>query len=73
MNEPARDFDTDPCPAPPVVLYASLMDELVAERAKAGGTLSEDAEAGFAERLDDLWWQLSNEEQDTWNAQHGGT
>jgi len=60
--------DTEPCAAPAPVLYDSLLEELQAARVAAGGTLPDESESAFAERLDDLWWQMSDEEQDAWNA-----
>lgn len=61
--------DTEPCPAPPPVLYDCLLGELQAARAASpGGVLSDESESAFAERLDDLWWQMTDEEQDAWNA-----
>jgi hypothetical protein len=60
--------DTEPCAAPAPVLYDSLLEELHAARVAAGGTLPDASESAFAERLDDLWWQMTDEEQDAWNA-----
>jgi hypothetical protein len=70
MN-PELERDTEPAPAPPAVLYASLVNELHEARAAAGGALSEDDESAFAERLDDLWWELTDEEQDDYLARGG--
>lgn len=61
--------DTEPCAAPAPVLYDSLIDELQAARAAAGGRLSDESESAFVERLDELWWQMTDEEQDAWNAE----
>lgn len=60
---------TDPCAAPAPVLYASLIEELEATRASHGGALSDESESAFVERLDDLWWQMTDEEQDDYKAQ----
>lgn len=43
--------------------YRALMNELVAARAAEGGTLPVEVESTYAERLNDLWWLLSDEEQ----------
>jgi hypothetical protein len=59
--------DTEPCAAPAPALYASLMEEL--EAARQQGALSDASESAFAERLEDLWWDLTDDEQDAWNAQ----
>lgn len=42
--------------------YQELMLDLQLTRAEAGGTLSQEAEAGFIGPLDTLWWQMSSEE-----------
>ncbi len=43
--------------------YRALLTELLFEREAAGGELPEEAESHFVERLDEVWWQLSGEEQ----------
>jgi hypothetical protein len=61
--------DTEPCAAPAPVLYDELIDELLAARVAAGGALSAESESAFVERLDDLWWQMTDDEQHAWNAE----
>lgn len=68
-HERERERDTDPCAPPPAVLYTSILEELEEARRAAGGTLSQSSEAAFVERLDELWWKLSADEQDALDAQ----
>ena len=64
-----REPKTDPCGPPPAVLYLSVLEELEQARRNAGGRLPDETESAFVERLDDLWWELSSDEQDDINAQ----
>lgn len=43
--------------------YRKLMNELLSLRAAADGDLPVEVEASYVQRMDDLWWQLSEEEQ----------
>ncbi|HEY6556969.1 MAG TPA: hypothetical protein VI072_06835 [Polyangiaceae bacterium] len=43
--------------------YRRLMNELLIFREAEGGELPVEVESAYVERLDDLWWQLSEEEQ----------
>lgn len=43
--------------------YRRLMNELLIVREAEGGELPIEIESAYVERLDDLWWQLSVEEQ----------
>jgi hypothetical protein len=45
--------------------YRQLLSQLLFEREAAGGELLEDEEFMFVERLDQLWRQLSTDEQDS--------
>lgn len=38
--------------------YRELIRQLLAARAKAGGALSDEAEAAFIEKLDPVWWKM---------------
>ena len=44
--------------------YRTLLGQLLFEREAAGGELPDDEESRFVERLDEVWWQLSPEEQE---------
>ncbi len=60
--------DTQPCPPPPpaseaAAMYAETMEDLQRARQAAGGSLSEEQESAFVERLDELWWALTDDEQ----------
>lgn len=54
---------------PSVDRYLGILDQLLFERAAAGGDIPDEDEARFAEQLDDLWWQLTAEERQTIDAQ----
>ena len=43
--------------------YRALLGQLLFEREAAGGELPEDDESRFVERLDEVWWQLSPDQQ----------
>jgi hypothetical protein len=43
--------------------YIELMEELLRKREEAGD-LPEEVEADYAQRLDDIYWKLTNSEQD---------
>ena len=45
--------------------YRSLMNELLILRETEGGELPEELESSYVERLDFLWWKLSEAEQDS--------
>jgi len=53
--------------------YRELLGELLFEREAAGGELSEEQESDYAERLDDVWWQLSAEERQAIEDEHQET
>jgi len=50
-------------------LYRALTSELLFRRETDGGDSPEDVEASYVERLDDLWWQLSAEEQAAYESE----
>jgi hypothetical protein len=45
------------------------MSELLVLREAEGGELPAEVESSFVERLDDLWWKLSEEEQQVYEAE----
>lgn len=47
----------------PLDNYTKLLNELILERAMAGGTLPDEKESEYVERLDALWWKLTEEER----------
>jgi hypothetical protein len=49
--------------------YRQLMNELLFVREAEGGDLPVEVESAHVERLDDLWWQLSAQEQTTFEAE----
>lgn len=49
--------------------YRVLMNELLIVRAAEGGELPIEVESVYVERLDDLWWRLSEDEQATYEAE----
>jgi hypothetical protein len=49
--------------------YRSLMNELLILRETEGGELPEELESSYVERLDFLWWKLSEAEQDEYEAE----
>lgn len=49
--------------------YSKLMNELLLLRETEGGTLSDEIESTYVERLDALWWQLSEEEQNAYERE----
>ena len=51
--------------------YKRLFEELQQARTKAGGELPQDEESNFVSRLSDIWWTLTNEEQDELDAYYG--
>ncbi len=50
-------------------LYRGRMTELLILREAEGGELPVEVESAHVERLDDLWWQLSEEEQATYETE----
>lgn len=46
-----------------IIRYRTLLTELLFEREAAGGELPDNEESLFVERLDEIWWQLSESEQ----------
>ncbi len=51
--------------------YRYLMNELLKARVAEGGNLSEALESSYVERLDELWWKLSETEQDILESEFG--
>lgn len=49
--------------------YRKLMSELLIVREIEGGDLPVEIESAYVERLDDIWWQLSKEQQDAYEAE----
>lgn len=49
--------------------YRTLMNELLIMREADGGELPVEVESAYVERLNDLWWQLSEEDQHTYEAE----
>lgn len=44
--------------------YRKLMNELLISREIEGGSLPDEIESSYVERLDTLWWKLSPSEQE---------
>jgi len=44
--------------------YLGMLTELLLERELNGGTLPMDVESERSAKLEEIWWQLSDEEQD---------
>jgi hypothetical protein len=65
-DHPTPERDTDPAPRDPAAaaMYAETLDDLLRARTTAGGALSEEQESAFVERLDALWWQMSDDERE---------
>lgn len=53
----------------PLDQYRSLMNELLILREAEGGELPDDLESSYVARLDDLWWKLTEAEQDEFEAE----
>jgi len=53
----------------PLDRYRSLMNELLILREAEGGELPDELESSYVERLDELWWKLSEAEQDEYEAE----
>lgn len=53
----------------PLDQYRRLMNELLILREAEGGELPDDLESAYVERLDGLWWKLSEAEQDEYEAE----
>ncbi len=49
--------------------YRRLMNELLVLREAEGGELPEELESSYVERLDAVWWRLSDSEQATYEAE----
>ncbi|HEY5959170.1 MAG TPA: hypothetical protein VIV60_21580 [Polyangiaceae bacterium] len=49
--------------------YRVLMNELLFTREAEAGDLPEELESSYVERLEDLWWQLSESEQAAYEAE----
>ena len=52
-----------------LVRYRRLLNELLILREAEGGDLPVEIESAYVERLDDLWWQLSEQEQATYEEE----
>ncbi|MBI3204056.1 MAG: hypothetical protein HYZ29_21140 [Myxococcales bacterium] len=52
----------------PVDEYRKLMNLLLFLREAEGGQLSDEIESSYVERLDELWWSLSEVEQQEYEA-----
>jgi hypothetical protein len=52
--------------------YRKLITELLIAREVEGGTLPEELESFYVERLDELWWSLSETEQKEYEAELAG-
>jgi hypothetical protein len=48
--------------------YRALMNELLRLR-DGGGEIPQEVESSYAQKLDDLWWQMSEQEQATCEAE----
>jgi hypothetical protein len=48
----------------PLERYRHLLTQLLFEREAAGGELPEQEESRYVELLDEVWWQLSPNDQD---------
>jgi len=53
----------------PLDRYRRLMNELLFVRESEGGELPMEVESAYVERLDELWWQLSEQEQAAYEAE----
>ncbi len=49
--------------------YRRLMNEHLFFRAAEGGTLPLEIESAFVDRLDDVWWRLSEADQERFEAE----
>jgi hypothetical protein len=49
--------------------YRQLMNELLIVRETECGSLPVEVESAYVERLDDLWWRLSEQEQTGYEAE----
>jgi hypothetical protein len=49
--------------------YQYLMNELSKLRKASGGNLSVELESLYVEQLDDLWWRLSEKEQQAYEEE----
>jgi hypothetical protein len=49
--------------------YRKLINELLILREAEGGDLPVEVESAYVERLDDLWWQLSEDDQAEYEAE----
>ena len=58
--------------ATPLDRYRKLMNELLIVREADGGTLPDEVESSYVERLDELWWTLSESEQKEYEAELAG-
>jgi hypothetical protein len=56
----------------PLEAYRALLSELVILREAEGGELPEELESAYVERLDALWWRLSETEQQAFEAELAG-
>jgi hypothetical protein len=55
--------------ATPLDKYRKLMNELLILREAEGGELPDELESSYVERLDKLWWSLSQAEQGEYEAE----
>ncbi|MCA9595423.1 MAG: hypothetical protein KC776_19045 [Myxococcales bacterium] len=58
--------------AAPLDRYRKLMNELLFVREAEGGQLSDELESSYVERLEELWWTLSESEQKEYEADRVG-
>ncbi|HKY35861.1 MAG TPA: hypothetical protein VJN18_07980 [Polyangiaceae bacterium] len=49
--------------------YRRLMNELLIAREAEGGDLAQEVESAYVARLDELWWQLTEREQQIYEAE----
>ncbi len=57
----------------PLNCYRKLMIELLILREAEGGELPDELESSYVARLDDLWWSLSEAEQEEYEAELAGS
>jgi hypothetical protein len=53
--------------------YCRLMNELLLLREAEGGELPVEVESSYVQRLDDLWWRLSEQEQELYESELADT
>ncbi len=57
----------------PLDEYRSLINELLILREAEGGDLPEELESSYVERLDKLWWKLTEDEREQYDSQLAGS